>query len=68
MDVDEITMKRFEMMNEKVKEAWEAALKILKPSRRELKRGLELHANSVVIDAYGFAPRSSVEGDKLRAA
>jgi len=67
MDMDQMNMKMFEM-NEKVKEAWEVALKILKPSRRELKRGLELHANSVVIDAYGFAPRSSVEGNKIRAA
>ena len=67
MDMDQMNMKMFEM-NEKVKEAWEVALKILKPSRRELKRGLELHANSVVIDAYGFAPRSSIEGNKIRAA
>ena len=56
------------IMNEKIREARKIALKILKPSREELKRGMEIHANSVVIDAYGFAPRSALEGDKIRRA
>ena len=55
-------------MNEKIREARKVALKVLRPSRRELKRGLELHESSVVVDAYGFAPRSAVDGDRLRAA
>jgi len=60
-------LKKFKM-NKRVREAREVALKILKPSRRELKHGMELHESSVVIDAYGFAPRSAIDGDKLRMA
>jgi membrane dipeptidase len=45
--------------------AREVALDLLKPSAAELERGLELHAASVVFDAYGFAPRSAVDGDAL---
>lgn len=41
-------------------EHWEktrqVALKILKPSQKELEHGLELHRNSFVFDAYGFMP------------
>ncbi len=55
-------------VNEEMREAWEIALKILKPSQSDLKRGLELHANSIVIDAYGFAPRSAIDGDGVEAA
>jgi len=55
-------------LNRKIREAREIALKILKPSREELKRGMDLHANSVVIDAYGFAPRSALDGDEIRRA
>ena len=51
-----------------IQEAREAALSILLPSRRELEHGLELHRESVVIDAYGFAPRAAVDGAALRAA
>lgn len=32
------------------------ALKILNPSQKDLEHGLELHKNSIVIDAYGFMP------------
>ncbi len=31
-------------------------------------RGLKLHAESVVFDAYGFGPRAAVDGDALAAA
>jgi membrane dipeptidase len=55
-------------VNEKMRGAWEVALKILKPSERDLKLGLELHADSIVVDAYGFAPRSAVDGDRVRMA
>ena len=44
------------------------ALDILKPTAAELEHGLELHAESVVFDAYGFAPRAAVDGDAIRAA
>lgn len=42
-----------------------SALDLLKPSSAQLEHGLELHANSVVFDSYGFAPRGSVDGDEL---
>ena len=37
-------------INEPIKEAYQAALNILKPSKKQLEHGLELHRNSVVID------------------
>jgi membrane dipeptidase len=33
-----------------------------------LQHGLELHANSLVFDVYGFAPHAAVDGDALKAA
>jgi membrane dipeptidase len=55
-------------LNAKIQQDRDAALEVLKPSRKELEHGLELHADSVVIESYGFSPRSAVDGDKLRAA
>src|SRR4051794_24736984 len=49
-------------------DARQATIQALKPSRRDLEHGLELHAASIVIDAYGFSPRSAVNGDDMRAA
>jgi membrane dipeptidase len=43
------------------------ALDILKPSQKDLEHGLELHANSLVFDGYGFAPRAAIDGDAFRA-
>ncbi len=54
--------------NSKIRRAREAALELLKPSRKDLEHGLELHAQSVVVESYGFSPRSAVDGDRLRAA
>lgn len=54
--------------NEKIRQARDAALAILKPTSNQLEHGLELHANSIVFDAYGFAPNSAVDGDAVRAA
>lgn len=45
-----------------------AALDLLKPSRKDLEHGLELHAGSVVFDIYGFSPRAAVDGDAIRKA
>lgn len=50
-------------LNPKMQHAREVALKILKPSKRELDRGLKLHAESIVFDAYGFSPRAAIDGD-----
>jgi membrane dipeptidase len=54
--------------NEKIQRLREVALEILKPSRKELDRGLALHQEAVVFDAYGFAPRAALDGDAFRKA
>jgi membrane dipeptidase len=46
----------------------QAALAILKPSKKELEHGLALHADSLVIEPYGFSPRSAPDGDAIRRA
>ncbi len=55
-------------LNEKIQSARAAALALLKPTPRDLEHGLELHRQSLVIDAYGFAPRAAVDGDAVAAA
>jgi membrane dipeptidase len=40
----------------------------LKPTKRDLEHGLELHKQSLVIEPYGFSPRSSVDGEGIRQA
>ncbi|HRX79869.1 MAG: membrane dipeptidase [Planctomycetaceae bacterium] len=54
--------------NDTIYRAREIAVNILKPSPKELEHGLELHANSLVFDTYGFAPRAAVDGDAIRTA
>ena len=54
--------------NEKIDEARQVALKILKPTQKQLEHGLELHANSIVFDSYGFAPRAALDGDAFADA
>lgn len=44
-----------------------AAIEVLKPSEKDLKHGLELHAQSLVFDCYGFAPGSSLDVDAFNA-
>lgn len=56
-----------ERLNPKVRQAREAAMKILQPSDRDLQHGLELHADSVVFDSYGFAPRAAIDGDAMKS-
>ena len=48
-------------MNEGIQSARDAAMSILKPTRQELDRGLSLHADAVVCDTYGFAPRAAID-------
>ena len=55
-------------MNKKIEDARDAALAILEPSAKDLEHGMELHANSVVCESYGFSPRSAVDGDAVREA
>jgi membrane dipeptidase len=52
-------------LNPQIAEAREVALAILKPSAKDLERGLRLHAESVVFDTYGFSPRSAIDGAAL---
>jgi len=52
-------------MNPQIEEARQVALAILKPTKRELEHGQELHRDAVVIDAYGFAPRTAIDNDKI---
>ena len=54
--------------NDKIEKARQAALDALKPTRSQIEHGLELHANSIVMEAYGFSPRCAIDGDAMRAA
>lgn len=53
--------------NEKVQRDRELALSILKPSAKDLEHGLRLHAESLVFESYGFAPRAAVDGVRFQA-
>ena len=57
-----------ERLNPKIQAAREVGLRILKQTKKELERGLRLHAESLVFDAYGFSPRAALDGDALAAA
>ena len=48
--------------NEIIQKHRRAALAVLKPTKMQLDRGLKLHAESMVFDTYGFAPRCAVDG------
>ncbi|WP_152051590.1 dipeptidase [Tautonia marina] len=52
----------------KIARARDVALGLMKPTGKELEHGLRLHAESLVFDAYGFAPRAAIDGDAVRAA
>ena len=62
------SLSRLAPPNETIRKAREAGLGVLKPSQRDLERGFEIHAHSLVFESYGFAPRAAPDGDKLRAA
>jgi len=55
-------------MNEVIQEARDVALGILKPTKAELEHGLELHADAVVVESYGFAPRTAPDADAMTKA
>ena len=55
-----------QQLNPSIQYARTVALKILKPSARDLQHGLELHADSIVFDSYGFAPRAAIDGDAMK--
>jgi membrane dipeptidase len=51
-----------------MEQAREAGLKALRPTAKELERGLKLHADSLVFDGYGFSPRAALDVESLRRA
>jgi membrane dipeptidase len=53
--------------NEKIQKARDVAISVLKPSRRDLDHGLRLHAESLVFESYGFAPRAALDGAQFAA-
>lgn len=53
------------LANERIAADRRAALAILKPSAKDLARGLELHAHSIVLDTYGFGPGAAVDNAAL---
>jgi len=63
---DDLERKKRIEANDQIQRDRQAALKILKPSTKELEHGLELHADSLVVDLYGFSPRAAVDADKVR--
>jgi len=55
-------------MSQAMKNAYEIALKILKPTKSELEHGLELHRNSIVFETYGFQPTAAPDGERIAEA
>ncbi len=58
----------FQTTNEKITRAREVALSLLKPSPAQLERGLRLHAEALVFESYGFAPRCAIDGERMKTA
>jgi len=56
------------IQNETILHARKVALDILKPTPKQLEHGLQLHADSLVFDSYGFSPRAAIDGDKMATA
>ncbi len=54
--------------NPVIQQARDAGLDLLKPTRAQLERGLELHRSALVFDAYGFAPRAALDAVQMTAA
>lgn len=52
--------------NQVIDSARQAALAILKPSKKDLEHGLELHRQSLIFDGYGFAPRCAIDGERMK--
>lgn len=55
-------------INDQIKADFEMAKNILKPTQKQLEHGLELHKNSVVIEAYGFMPHAAINGELVNSA
>ena len=57
----------FDTDNDRILNDRQAALALLSPSNRDLEHGLRLHAESVVVDSYAFAPRAAIDGAAYQA-
>jgi len=55
-------------MRRDIEDARAVGLRLLRASERDVERGLALHADALVCDAYGFAPRAALDADALAAA
>ena len=51
--------------NEKIAADRRAGLDLLKPSKKDLEHGMELHRQSVVLDVYGFGPSAGQDPNIL---
>src|SRR5437763_1098933 len=58
----------FATANGTIRQARQVALSILKPDAKDLVHGLETHADALVFESYGFAPRCAIDGDAMREA
>ena len=54
-------------MNETVEQARGVALAILKPRAADIEHGMELHADSIVIESYGLGLRAAPDGAAVKA-
>lgn len=54
--------------NPVIERARQAAIDALQPTESQLQHGLELHANSLVAESYGFSPRMAMDGDAVKSA
>ena len=54
--------------NPRIQASRDAAMAVLKPTPKQLEHGLELHAQSLVVESYGFSPRSAIDGAAMRQA
>ena len=63
--VSSFNQKRDLQRNARMQADYDVALNILKPTKKELERGLELHRDALVFDTYGFMPRGAVDGDLM---
>lgn len=54
--------------NQTIQRARQAAMDRLKPRPKDLEHGISLHSESLVFDAYAFAPTSAIDGAVLAQA
>src|SRR5690554_5890542 len=52
-------------MDPTMKESYDIALNLLKPTNSQLEHGLELHKNSLIFDTYGFQPTAAIDGNAM---